>query len=167
MRSPIPTATALRVLRRVSLHPQSPTSHAQIRHASLLRRPKRPYTFTQLVTLSDGSTFLHRTTSPTPVYRSTKDQRNTPLWNPSSQKLLNVEEDEAGRLKAFRAKFGRGWDAESVEEATESDGGLPREQHEDSLMDLISSYGKGVENAEAKEIKVEAVKSGKANSRQK
>lgn len=80
---------------------------------------------------------------------------------------MNVEEDEAGRLKAFRAKFGRGWDAESVEEATESDGGLPREQHEDSLMDLISSYGKGVENAEAKEIKVEAVKSGKANSRQK
>jgi len=83
----------------------------QIRHASLLRRPKRPYTFTQLVTLSDGSTFLQRTTSPAPIYRSTKDVRNSALWNPSSQKLLNIEEDEAGRLARFRERFGRGWDA--------------------------------------------------------
>jgi hypothetical protein len=79
-----------------------------------MRRPKRPYTFTQLVTLSDGSTFVQRTTSPQPVYRSTKDVRNSPLWNPSSQKLLNIEEDEAGRLKRFRGRFGRGWDAEAV-----------------------------------------------------
>jgi hypothetical protein len=86
----------------------------QIRHASLLRRPKRPYTFTQLITLSDGSTYLHRTTAPTPIYKSTKDTKNNPLWNPSSQKLANVEEDEAGRLKRFRGRFGRGWDAEVV-----------------------------------------------------
>lgn len=105
-------------LRRTSL---SHISHAsqQIRHASLLRRPKRPYTFTQLVTLSDGSTFTQRTTSPIPVYRSTKDVRNSPLWNPSSQKLLNIEEDEAGRLKRFRGRFGRGWDAEAVTGAEE------------------------------------------------
>ncbi len=89
--------------------------HQQIRHASLIRRPKRPYTFTQLITLSDGSTFTHRTTSPQPVYRSTKDTKNTILWNPSSQKLMNVEEDEAGRLRKFRARFGRGFDAESLE----------------------------------------------------
>lgn len=95
---------------------RQPHQHIQIRHATLLRRPKRPYTFTQLITLSDGSTFLHRTTSPLPVYRSSKDTRNNVLWNPSSQKLLNVEEDEAGRLRAFRARFGRGWDAEAVEE---------------------------------------------------
>jgi hypothetical protein len=37
------------------------------------------------------------------------------MWNPSSQKLLNVEEDEAGKLRSFRSKFGRGWDAEAVE----------------------------------------------------
>jgi hypothetical protein len=49
------------------------------------------------------------------VYKSAKDIRNAPLWNPSSQKLLNVEEDEAGKLAAFRAKFGRGWDAEQVQ----------------------------------------------------
>lgn len=107
----IPSPSALRALRH-SLNPRNPQTTTQVRHATLLRRPKRPYTFTQLVTLSDGSTFLHRTTSPSPVYKSTKDIRNTPLWNPSSQKLLNVEEDEAGKLAAFRAKFGRGWDAE-------------------------------------------------------
>ena len=84
----------------------------QVRHATLLRRPKRPYTFTQLITLSDGSSFTLRTTSPEPVYKSAKDIRNNPLWNPSSQKLLNVEEDEAGRLAAFRAKYGRSWDSD-------------------------------------------------------
>lgn len=26
--------------------------------------------------------------------------------------MANVEEDEAGRLRAFRRRFGRGWDAE-------------------------------------------------------
>ena len=91
--------------------------HQQIRHASLIRRPKRPYTFTQLIQLSDGGTFTHRTTSPQPIYRSTKDTKNTILWNPSSQKLLNVEEDEAGRLRRFRARFGRGFDSESSEAA--------------------------------------------------
>jgi hypothetical protein len=29
--------------------------------------------------------------------------------------LLNIEEDEAGKLRSFRQKFGRGWDAEAVE----------------------------------------------------
>lgn len=92
------------------------TQTQQTRNATLIRRPKRPYTFTQLITLSDGSTFLHRTTSPEPVYRTTKDTKNNALWNPSSEKLLNVEEDEAGRLARFRARFGRGWDVEAVSE---------------------------------------------------
>jgi hypothetical protein len=103
-------ATALRAFRAPLT--ASRLAPQQIRHATLLRRPKRPYTFTQLITLSDGSSFTVRTTSPEPVYKSAKDIRNNPLWNPSSQKLLNVEEDEAGRLAAFRAKFGRGWDSE-------------------------------------------------------
>jgi len=114
MTTPIPTPSALRALRQTLTSSPHANTTGQIRHATLLRRPKRPYTFTQLVTLSDGSTFLQRTTSPVPVYKSSKDIRNTPLWNPSSQKLLNVEEDEAGKLAAFRAKFGRGWDAEQV-----------------------------------------------------
>lgn len=100
-----------------SVRPTVPATKCtrQVRHASLLRRPKKPYTFTQLITLSDGSTFLHRTTSPQPIYRSTKDTKNSPMWNPSSQKFHNIEEDEAGRLRRFRNRFGRGFDAEAAE----------------------------------------------------
>ncbi|KAE9379544.1 hypothetical protein N431DRAFT_301351, partial [Stipitochalara longipes BDJ] len=105
-------------LRRVQL-PSSCTcakQQTQIRHASLLKRPHRPYQFTQLVTLSDGSTYTQRTTSPQPIFRSTKDTRNHPLWQPSMTSLRNIEEDEAGRLRAFRLRFGRGWDAEASSE---------------------------------------------------
>ncbi|KAH7085619.1 hypothetical protein FB567DRAFT_24786 [Paraphoma chrysanthemicola] len=131
MASPIPSMGALRVLRQSIQHQIRPTT--QVRHATLLKRPKRPYTFTQLITLSDGSSFTLRTTSPQPVLKSAKDIRNAPLWNPSSQKLLNVEEDEAGRLAAFRAKFGRGWD-------TDAEKGKKSGDH---LMDLISGQGRG------------------------
>ncbi|KEF63736.1 uncharacterized protein A1O9_01714 [Exophiala aquamarina CBS 119918] len=55
-----------------------------------------------------------RTTSPVPVYRSTRDTRNAPLWNPTSKDLLSVEDDEAGRLAGFRARFGRSFDAAST-----------------------------------------------------
>ncbi|KAK5126272.1 hypothetical protein LTR85_010507 [Meristemomyces frigidus] len=153
-----------------------PTCHAcalrqQIRHASLLRRPKRPYTFTQLITLSDGSTFTHRTTSPQPIYRSTKDTKNSALWNPSSQKLLNVEEDEAGRLKRFRRRFGRGFDAEAMEqgeEAREGEETLDQSQQDESLLDLISSYGQTAEKkGEAAGVTEEAKKSGKGKGGQK
>lgn len=161
----------------------------QIRHASLLRRPKRPYTFTQMITLSDGSTFLHRTTSPAPIYRSTKDTKNSPLWNPSSQKLANVEEDEAGRLKRFRGRFGRGWDAEAVAGAEEvgvhfsSEGSIANvchlqvregeealapEEQDQSLLDLISGYGQEAEaKGEAAGKREEKVKSGKGKGGEK
>ncbi|KAF2018433.1 hypothetical protein BU24DRAFT_344227 [Aaosphaeria arxii CBS 175.79] len=136
MATPIPSVSALRILRQSirSQSSQNLQSTHQVRHATLLRRPKRPYTFTQLITLSDGSTFVHRTTSPAPVYKSTKDIKNTPLWNPSSQKLLNIEEDEAGKLAAFRSKFGRGWDAESS--------GSAGDKGSDHLLDLISAQKK-------------------------
>lgn len=142
----------------------------QCRNATLLRRPKRPYTFTQLIALSDGSTFTHRTTSPQAVYRSTRDTRNALLWNPSSEKLLNLEDDEAGRLAAFRSRYGRGWDsttkisaedaaaAENLAGAEVGTAATPQqtakalekekivesefeEEDEDSLLDLISSFG--------------------------
>ncbi|KAL9113380.1 MAG: hypothetical protein Q9227_002421 [Pyrenula ochraceoflavens] len=135
--------------------------HHSHRTARLLRRPKRPYTFTQLITLSDGSAYTIRTTSPFPVYRSARDTRNAPLWNPSSRELLNVEADEAGRLAAFRARFGRGWDAskESSMEGRKKDEREAMNEEEkqaaqdlaveeedvneedESLLDLISSYG--------------------------
>jgi hypothetical protein len=143
----------------------------QCRHATLLRRPKRPYTFTQLVALSDGSVYTHRTTSPLPLYKPSKDTRNTPLWNPSSQKLMNVEADDAGRLRAFRARFGRGWDAQTIPtgdgEELEAGQGLEHEGNgEDSLMDLISGYGMEKEDS-AKESKAGKEKdlSGQAKKR--
>ncbi|KAE8443768.1 hypothetical protein EG329_001362 [Mollisiaceae sp. DMI_Dod_QoI] len=136
-------------LRRAQL--PSPTCCAQqTRHATLLRRPHRPYTFTQLITLSDGSTYTARTTSPAPIFRSTKDTRNHPLWQPSLDSLRNIEQDEAGRLRAFRERFGRGWDLDSevIEEGTDAvvEGSnkvevKSREGRDDggeSLMDLIS-----------------------------
>lgn len=140
------------------------------RHARLLKRPKRPYTFTQLVTLSDGSAFTMRTTSPVPVYRSSRDTRNAPLWNPSSKDLQNVEDDEAGRLSGFRARFGRSFDAgkdtgagvEQTATTTEGPGQLATEgkatkkeikkqdlsddfgdeDDDASLLEMISSFGK-------------------------
>ncbi|EME77886.1 uncharacterized protein MYCFIDRAFT_23619, partial [Pseudocercospora fijiensis CIRAD86] len=120
------------------------------RHATLLKRPKRPYQFTQLITLSDGSTLTHRTSSPAPIYKSTKDTKNHAMWNPSSQKLLNVEEDEAGRLRKFRAKFGRGYDAETmsgeeeVQQYRKWDALSPHEE-EESVLDLISTFGQKAE----------------------
>lgn len=87
----------------------------QTRNATLIKRPKRPYAFTQVIQLSDGSTFTMRTCSPHSLYKSTKDTRNHVMWNPSEKSLKNVEVDEAGKLAAFRGRYGRGWDAESVE----------------------------------------------------
>jgi hypothetical protein len=53
-----------------------------------------------------------RTTSPIPVYRSTRDTRNSALWNPTSKELLSVEDDESGRLASFRARFGTTFDSQ-------------------------------------------------------
>lgn len=64
----------------------------------------------QLVILSDGSAYTQLSTSPRGVVRSAKDVRSHPLWNPTLHKLMKVEEDEAGRLQAFRGRYGRGWD---------------------------------------------------------
>ncbi|KAI0865879.1 hypothetical protein F4860DRAFT_268244 [Xylaria cubensis] len=141
----------------------TPLSHTPSRAATLIRRPKRPYSFTQLVQLSDGSTFTIRTSSPLGLYKSTKDTRNHALWNPSEKSLQNVEVDEAGKLAAFRGRFGRGWDAASpvVEETTAAKKGKERKEGTpaaaadsaasdsgsggDALADLISGYAVGMD----------------------
>lgn len=79
------------------------------------------------------------------------------MWNPSSPKLVNFEVDEAGRLAAFRARFGRSFDAgtaeeEVVEKAEQGEGETEKEkrkqdqqqqleEEDDNLLDLISSFG--------------------------
>lgn len=71
---------------------------------------------------------------------------------------MNVEEDEAGRLAAFRERFGRGWDANAPaaaaapsdpkdaaskkagEDAAKAQAQAEQDE-EDNLLDLISSFG--------------------------
>lgn len=105
---------------------------------------------------------MHRTTSPAPVYQSNRDTRNTALWNPSSQRLLNIEEDEAGKLRSFRDKFGRGWDAERKDDSATAVDGEETGQ-EENLMDLITGFGQG-DGAEASGA-VEEKRSGKGEKK--
>jgi len=76
--------------------------------------------FTQLVQLSDGSTFTIRTTSPQALYKSTKDSRNHILWQPNNKQLRNIEVDEAGKLAAFRGRYGTHWDLDGGRGAAEA-----------------------------------------------
>lgn len=89
---------------------QQCTAANQVRHATFVPRSRRPYQFTQLVQLSDGSTFTMRTTSPQALFKSAKDSRNHILWQPTEKSLRNIEVDEAGKLAAFRERYGKGWD---------------------------------------------------------
>lgn len=121
----------------------------QVRHATEVVRPKRPYTFTQIVQLSDGSTYTTRSTSPAPVHRSTKDTRNHLTWQPSEVSLKNVELDEAGKLASFRGRFGTAYDlaeepdaadaAASAGGKTAKDGGKD-DIALDNLSDLMATY---------------------------
>lgn len=130
-----------------------------MRHATKIHRPRRPYQFTQLVQLSDGSTYTVRTTSPMALYKSTKDSRNHLMWQPTEKSLRNLEVDEAGKLAAFRERFGRSWDvadAPGAEEATSSsdkkiESAEPAKAQDpiDILGDLISGYAANDPNVKA------------------
>ncbi len=64
-------------------------------------------------------------------------------------------------MRAFREKFGRGWDVERMEDGGEegADGGKGRE---DNLMDLISGFGQEAEmEGTAKGVRGEKERSGK------
>jgi len=106
--TPSTTSSTASSLRRTAGNQQP----LQVRHATFVERPRRPYEFTQLVQLSDGSTFTVRTTMPQALLKVTKDTRNHALWQPNDKSLRNVEVDEAGKLAAFRDRFGRSWDQE-------------------------------------------------------
>lgn len=148
----------------------SPLAASQRRQASYIPRPLLPPQFTQLVRQSDGATFTWRTSSPLPLHStvSQRDSRNHPLWQPSDASLKGIEADEAGRLRAFRGRYGRGWDLATGEEeeqerqsaavmgdgaVTEADLAKEKEEErvlaaeveeedaeDESLGDLISSY---------------------------
>lgn len=140
LRSPLrPTTTA--TLNTTTPSRLTPTT--QIRNATFIRRPRRPYTFTQLIQLSDGSSYTVRTTSPQTLYRSAKDTRNALLWQPSERSLRNVELDEAGKLAAFRERFGHAFERSAQEGAVGKDGEKKNEVNAaagDSFADLITGY---------------------------
>lgn len=89
------------------------------------------------------------------MYRAQRDTRNSPLWNPSSPRLANLQDDEAGRMAAFRARFGKSYDADlgdgRVERKKKDEGkqsaedaaavAAEEQEEEDNLLDLISSFG--------------------------
>ncbi|KAI1445080.1 hypothetical protein F5Y02DRAFT_387745 [Annulohypoxylon stygium] len=132
----------------------TPLSHTPSRAATIIRRPRRPYTFTQIIQQSDGSTYTIRTTSPFALYKSNKDTRNHLLWQPSDRSLKSVEVDEAGKLAAFRGRFGRGWDMEKTREVVEmekleaaseaekrgEEAVAAVAEPEDALSDLVAQY---------------------------
>ncbi|OAA72415.1 hypothetical protein ISF_01488 [Cordyceps fumosorosea ARSEF 2679] len=138
------TTTTITTTQASSTAPSSLRAHA--RHATFIARPRRPYKFTQMVRLSDGSTYTMRTTSPEPLYRPAKDTRNALLWQPSDKSLRNVELDEAGRLAAFRERFGRGFDAAATAEEGLAETSAPASATAgasgtgDAFADLLAGY---------------------------
>ncbi|KAG6003086.1 hypothetical protein E4U21_002389 [Claviceps maximensis] len=153
-RPSLPTAmSASRTTILSASHSKSPSLlsrlNIQVRHATYIDRPRRPYTFTQLVTLSDGSAYTMRTTSPAALYRASKDTRNSLLWQPSEKSLRNVELDEAGKLAAFRDRYGRSFDATTPVQAEEGDApaAAKAEADVDDFADLITSYAPQDTNA--------------------
>ena len=144
-------------------HNLTPTT--QTRNATFVRRPRRPYTFTQLIQLSDGSTYTARSTSPQTLYRSAKDTRNALLWQPSERSLRNVELDEAGKLAAFRERFGHAFEKESAtvdKDIGKKDGKAGVDAAAgDSFADLITGYASADDGSMKDHIKIDPKKKRK------
>jgi len=64
--------------------------------------------FPQRVVRSDGSTFIHWTTSPRSVIRLSRDVTSNPLWNVGMISASGVQEESetSGRLGRFNRRFG-------------------------------------------------------------
>jgi hypothetical protein len=111
------------------------------------------------VQLSDGSTFTVRTTSPLALYKSAKDSRNHILWQPTEKSLRNVEVDEAGKLAAFRERFGTAWDLEDPtskqqeqqEAAAAPSVEAPKEGEKGAKAEKVEGKQKGDKKVQAKE----------------
>jgi hypothetical protein len=76
-------------------------------------------TFPQKVTLSDGSTFTHWTSSPRSVIRLTRDISNSPLWTLSSVRS-GQEDDASGRISRFRSKYSQTTDFDDFSQFSSS-----------------------------------------------
>src|ERR1700689_1757371 len=88
-------------------HSTSPygRSHILKRRPNKLPNPVVPQ-FPQRVIRSDGSTFIHWTTSPRSLFRLTRDLVNNPLWNSGSMGGRRGEEAlVGGRVGRFNKRF--------------------------------------------------------------
>lgn len=92
-------------VRFVSSSPYGRT-HVWRRRAPKLPNPVVPQ-FPQRVTLADGSTFVHWTTSPRSSIRLTRDNTNNPIWNPwlEAGNAEDLEGAVTGRMGRFRRRF--------------------------------------------------------------
>ena len=91
------TSSPVLILKRsISSSPYGRT-HVWRRRAPKLPNPVVPH-FPQRVTLADGSTFIHWTTSPRSAIRLTRDNTNNPVWNPwiEGQGMDSIDETAAG-----------------------------------------------------------------------
>lgn len=80
-------------------------SHILKRRPNKLPNPVVPH-FPQRVIRSDGSTFVHWTTSPRSLFRLTRDLTNNPLWNSGSMSGQRGEDElVGGRVGRFNRRF--------------------------------------------------------------
>ena len=102
---PFSPSHCLTFTRPVSSSPYGRT-HVWKRRQAKLPNPVLPQ-FPQRVIRSDGSSFVHWTTSPRSVIKLTRDVTNNPTWNPGMWKSDSTEEESAitGRLGRFNRRF--------------------------------------------------------------
>jgi len=104
--SSLPGRSSYLVKKRcVSSSPYGRT-HVWKRRPNKLPNPVVPH-FPQRVVRSDGSTFVHWTTSPRSLIKLTRDVTNNPVWNPGMWKSDGAEEESevTGRLGRFNRRF--------------------------------------------------------------
>ncbi|TFK59644.1 hypothetical protein BDN72DRAFT_822103 [Pluteus cervinus] len=93
-------------VRNVSRSPYGRT-HVWKRRAPPLPNPVVPK-FPQRVIRSDGTSFIHWTTSPKSIIRLTRDTTSNPLWNTgvwTGDRSVEEEGAVTGRLGRFKRKF--------------------------------------------------------------
>ncbi|KAH6904542.1 hypothetical protein BKA70DRAFT_538064 [Coprinopsis sp. MPI-PUGE-AT-0042] len=81
-------------------------AHVWKRRAPVLPNPVVPK-YPQTVLRSDGTSFVHWTTSPKSLVRLTRDTTNNPMYNPAAAADRSVEEESGttGRLGRFSRRF--------------------------------------------------------------
>lgn len=101
---PLPSTSSLPWNRAMSRSAYGRT-HVWKHRAFKLPKPFVPQ-FPQRVVLSDGSTFVHSTTSPRSIFKMTRDTRNNPIWNAFvATESEDMQGKATGRMGRYSRKF--------------------------------------------------------------